>query len=136
MDGIETDPGRRGHLPRPRRVHPHGRRGSPFVLVPGGVHAASPGKTPLSITSATSPWQGYTSSWEEEEAGKHIEARALDPAWATLPSLSAYAGAAQGPLLAIDRGAKRVHVDGRFFGNIERIDVPKLRRASRRPSAS
>ncbi|HOX45864.1 MAG TPA: hypothetical protein PK668_19845 [Myxococcota bacterium] len=77
------------------------------------------------ISRGDSPWQGYTSSAEEESAGKHIQAVPLRPDFEVPKHLSRYVSGGK-PLLAIDRKARRVHVEAAYFGDLERPDATRL----------
>jgi hypothetical protein len=79
----------------------------------------------LVISRGASPWQGYTSNYQEEAAGKHIQAVPLQPAFEVPKHLARYASGGK-PLLAIDRQARRVHVEAAFFSDLERPDATRL----------
>ncbi|HEY3449603.1 MAG TPA: hypothetical protein VGK67_24835 [Myxococcales bacterium] len=75
----------------------------------------------LAIDRGQSPWQGYTSSAEEEASGKHVAAVADLSKLERVPHLAKYDLAGK-PLLAIDRERRRVVVSGEHFGDLERAD--------------
>jgi len=82
------------------------------------------------ILRGDSPWHGYTSSAEEEAAGRHVRAVALEPSFEAPPHLARYAAGGR-PLLAIDRTARRVHVEAAYFSDIERPDATRLEKGAR-----
>lgn len=76
------------------------------------------------VERARSPWRGYTSSYEEEQAGYAVAAAAV----ATLeriPHLAAYELDGE-PFMAVDRAGRRVVLNERFFGPFVRPDLPRL----------
>jgi len=77
------------------------------------------------ISRGDSPWRGYTSSAAEESAGKRIQAVPLQPAFEVPGHLARYATGGK-PLLAIDRKARRVHVEAAWFSDLERPDATRL----------
>ena len=81
------------------------------------------------VRRGDSPWHGYTSSAQEEAAGKHVQAVALQPGFEAPTALARYAAGGR-PLLAIDRKARRVHVEAAFFGDLERPDATRLARGA------
>ncbi len=85
----------------------------------------------LQIDRGQSPWSGYTGSYEEEQAGFHIQARALDPSWEVPGPLAAFRVEDQA-LLAIDRKARRVYVAETAFSDLERVDATGLAPGERR----
>jgi hypothetical protein len=86
----------------------------------------------LTISRGDSPWQGYTSSHQEESAGKHIQAVPLQPAFEVPKHLARYVSGGK-PLLAIDRQARRVHVEATWFSDLERPDATRLAPGARVP---
>jgi hypothetical protein len=82
------------------------------------------------VSRGDSPWQGYTSDYKEEEAGKHISAVALDPSFEVPKHLTRYAADGK-PLLAIDRKGRRVHLEAAFFSDLERPDATRLAKGKR-----
>jgi len=74
----------------------------------------------LHIDRGDSPWQGFTSSYEEEQRGKQVAAVAFDPAFEPPRHLTEF-----GPLLAIDRAARRVVVNAAYFSPISRADATR-----------
>ncbi len=83
--------------------------------------------------SSQSPWQGYTSSAEEEQAGRTVSA--VD--WPTDPSASfeipahlAEISPSKEPLLGIDRKGRRVVVSKAAFETVHRADLPRLQAGS------
>ncbi|MGC4117952.1 MAG: hypothetical protein QM765_26070 [Myxococcales bacterium] len=75
----------------------------------------------LSVDRGQSPWQGFTSSAEEEAAGKHVAAVADLSKLERVPHLAKYDVAGK-PLLAIDRDRQRVVVSAEHFTDLERAD--------------
>lgn len=78
----------------------------------------------LNVDRGLSPWQGYTGSAAEEEAGKKLAAVADLAKLEKVPHLAAYDVAGK-PLLAIDREQRRVVVAAEHFSDLERADVTK-----------
>lgn len=77
------------------------------------------------ITRGTSPWQGLTSSYEDEEASKKIAAMALKGSdYKPIPSLAGYE--LEGMIL-MGRCEKRgrVAVEGSFFSGLIRADATR-----------
>ncbi len=77
------------------------------------------------ITRDQSPWQNYTNSWAEEQAGKTIAAVDISQDMERVPHLASFTFEGT-PLLAIDRENRRVVVSGRCFSEIHRPDVTNL----------
>jgi hypothetical protein len=82
------------------------------------------------VRRGDSPWHGYTSSAQEEAAGSHVQAVALAPGFEAPASLARYAAGGR-PLLAIDRKARRVHVEAAFFSDLDRPDATRLEKGAR-----
>jgi hypothetical protein len=78
----------------------------------------------LQISSATNPWSGYTSNYQEEQAGKTIRAVPMEQSYERLPGLAAYSGPG-GPALAVDRKQKRVVVNTAYFTELQRVDATR-----------
>ncbi len=71
-----------------------------------------------------SPWNGFTTSWDEEQRGMKISSGAIAPELERIPRLDAY-----GPgdaLLAIDRKGRRVVANAKFFTDLSRVDATRL----------
>ncbi|MDY0059181.1 MAG: hypothetical protein RBU45_05170 [Myxococcota bacterium] len=85
----------------------------------------------LVVERGQSPWRGYTGSAAEEQAGYHVQALPLQPGWEEPVGLRAYQMDGR-PVLAIDRAARRVHVDSRLCTDVSRIDLPRLAAGERR----
>lgn len=78
------------------------------------------------ISRGQSPWQGYTSDYQQEQAGKTIAAATMTSALEAVPHLASYT--ANGvPWLAIDRAHKCVVVNATLFGTLRRPDVTRMR---------
>lgn len=92
----------------------------------GGDPVSKLCKTDYFITRDQSPWQGYTSSYTEEQAGKTIAAVSITPEMERVPHLASFTTEAI-PFLAIDRAKKCVVVSDRFFSQIHRPDVTGIR---------
>ena len=77
------------------------------------------------ITRATSPWQGFTSSYEEEEASKTIQA--LDLERSGYSPLSSLAGYSRNGIVLIGRNEKlrRVAVNAEYFSLLNRADATR-----------
>ncbi|RPJ09449.1 MAG: hypothetical protein EHM28_01505 [Spirochaetaceae bacterium] len=73
-----------------------------------------------------SPWQGYTASAAEEQAGKSISATAITDTMERLPHLSDYTLDGL-PFLAIDRQARRVVINQNLFSSLTRADATRAR---------
>ncbi len=84
----------------------------------------------IQVDRGDSPWQGYTSSYQEEEAGKHIAAVVMQAGFERLPGLVEYVDGGE-PLLAVDRAARRVVVNARCFSALERCDAAGLAAGAR-----
>ena len=78
----------------------------------------------LVIPRDTSPWDAYTGSADEEQAGYHVAAAPISPAWERLPWLADFA-LGDDPLLAIDRAQRRVFVSAAVFDDVERPDLTR-----------
>lgn len=84
----------------------------------------------ISVDRGQSPWQGYTSSAEEEARGRSIAAVALLPKMERPAHLERFAVGGEA-LLAIDREGRRVVVNARYFSNLERVDGTRLGKGDR-----
>jgi len=83
--------------------------------------------THLKVESSTNPWEGYTSSYEEEQAGYFIEPKPIDANWSRVDALSGY-GLDGEPLIAFDRKKRRVHLSSSHFASrFDRPDATRLR---------
>lgn len=82
---------------------------------------------PFLVDRSSSPWQGYTSTAEEEARGKQLAAVAIEPSFERPKHLERFAQGGE-PLLAIDRKQRRVVVNQKFFSKIARADVTRLGR--------
>lgn len=91
----------------------------------GGEPVAKRCKPEYFITRDQSPWQNYTNSWAEEQAGKTIAATDVTQDIERVPHLASFTFE-DTPLLAIDRANKRVVVSSRCFSEIHRPDVTNL----------
>lgn len=91
---------------------------------------ATPAAEPIHVERGNSPWQGYTSSAEEEERGRHIAAVVVEPHLARPPHLARFTLDGE-PLLVIDRTQRRVVVNQRAFSAIERVDATRLGKGDR-----
>ncbi|EKD81553.1 MAG: hypothetical protein ACD_39C01751G0002 [uncultured bacterium] len=78
------------------------------------------------ITQANNPWDDYTRTYEQEQAGKSISAVEIAKEYSLIASLASYTMDNQ-PLLADDRQQQRIVVNQAFFGPITRPDVTSLR---------
>lgn len=78
----------------------------------------------LVIPRDTSPWDAYTGSADEEQAGFHVAAALISPAWERNPWLAEFA-LGDDPLLAIDRVGRRVYVSAAVFEDVERPDLTR-----------
>ena len=78
----------------------------------------------LTIPRDTSPWDAYTGSADEEQAGYHVTAATIAPDWERLPWLADFA-LGDDPLLAIDRAGRRVLVSAAFFDDVQRPDLTR-----------
>ena len=78
----------------------------------------------LNLDRGQSPWQGYTGSAAEEEAGKRVAAVADLSKLERVPHLAAYELSGK-PLLAIDRASRRVVVSSEHFSELARADVTR-----------
>jgi hypothetical protein len=73
-----------------------------------------------------SPWLGFSSNYEEEEKGKHIQAKSL-PAIGFTPLTSPVELVIEkDSLLYRNESLKEVIVNSRFFSDLERVDVTRL----------
>ncbi len=79
----------------------------------------------LMVDRGESPWQGYTATAQEEDAGRHVAAVASTAGLDVPPRLTRYQ---DGGLawLAVDRSKRAVVVLASVFGNLERVDVTRL----------
>jgi len=82
-------------------------------------------KSEYFITRDQSPWQNYTNSWAEEQAGKTIAAVDITDNMERIPHLASFTFEGT-PYLAIDRTNRRVVVSGRYFSEMHRPDVTNL----------
>lgn len=82
-------------------------------------------KVILKIKNSESPWRDYTKNLEEEQAGKHVYAVLMEPSFEQLKHLSQYT-LPDGPLLAINRAARRVVVNNNYFSDLDRPDATNL----------
>ncbi len=86
-------------------------------------------KSRFDLERGGSPWNGFTSTCAEEEAGMHIRAADFSSREAGVleypPNLASFSrdGA---PLLALERAARRVFVNKLYFTDIERVDATRL----------
>lgn len=78
----------------------------------------------LVIPRDTSPWDAYTGSADEEQAGFHVAAAQISPDWERLPWLAEFA-LGDDPLLAIDRAGRRVFVSAACFDDVARPDLTR-----------
>lgn len=76
------------------------------------------------VERATSPWRGYTSSSDEEQAGYAVAAAAVG-GLERVPHLASYELDGE-PFMAIDRAGRRVVLNERLFGPFVRPDAPRL----------
>lgn len=79
----------------------------------------------ISAGRGTSPWQGYTGSYEEEQRGKRVIAVKIAPEHERPAHLDRYTVDGE-PLLAIDRKNRRVIVNEKHLSDIERPDATRL----------
>jgi hypothetical protein len=80
----------------------------------------------FSISREESPWLGMTSSFEEEEKGKHIRAMSIPTSEyvaITLPEALVFENRS---LLYRSEEKREVVVDSSIFTNLERVDVTRL----------
>jgi hypothetical protein len=82
------------------------------------------------VTRNENPWDQYTGSYEEEQAGRVIAAVAMVDAFERVPHLESYALQKE-PFLAIDRAGRRVVLNERFFSTMNRVDVTRIRAGER-----
>jgi hypothetical protein len=101
-----------------------------FAIGLGAAGAAEKTMDELKIPRGTSPWQGYTGSYDEEQAGLKVRAVKILPEHERVAHLAAYVSDGE-PLLAIDRKARRVVVNERCFGDVQRPDATRLRQGER-----
>jgi hypothetical protein len=85
----------------------------------------------LSVHRGESPWLGFTSSADEEERGRHVEALASLEGLEVPARLARYVDG-NAPWLAVDRERRVVVVNARVFGNLTRVDVTSLARGETR----
>ncbi len=84
------------------------------------------GKT-FSVSRDESPWNGFTSSFEEEEKGKHIQSKSFPPSeYEELRSPSDIM-LEKTSILARSESKREVVVNAFYFSNLERVDVTKLK---------
>jgi len=107
-----------------------------FALIALALVAAPPKESPVSdagkskcvaefhVDRGQSPWQGYTGSAAEEDAGRTLAAVA-DLSKFERPDLLAKFDVAGKALLAIDREKKRVVVNAEHFSELHRADVTR-----------
>jgi hypothetical protein len=76
------------------------------------------------IERSSSPWRGYTSSYEEEQGGYTVAAASV-VGLERIPHLAAYELDGE-PYMAIDRPGRRVVLNERLFGTFVRPDAPRL----------
>ncbi|MBN1523879.1 MAG: hypothetical protein JW904_05320 [Spirochaetales bacterium] len=76
------------------------------------------------IQSSQSPWKGFTGSYEEEQAGKTIEAVVITRMFSIPVHLQKYIIDYNSPL-AIDRLNKKVYVNDIFFSTLHRADATR-----------
>ena len=91
----------------------------------GGEPMAKLCKSEYFITRDQSPWQNYTNSWAEEQAGKTIAAADITQDMEFVPHLASFTFEGT-PFLAIDRKNRRVVVSSRCFSELRRPDVTNL----------
>ncbi|MBI3813327.1 MAG: hypothetical protein HY279_02525 [Nitrospinae bacterium] len=82
-------------------------------------------KVILHIRRGESPWIDYTKSFEEEQAGEHISAVHIETSFDQPAYLSRYT-LSDGPLLTINRAARRVVVNNNYFSDLDRPDATNL----------
>ncbi len=78
------------------------------------------------IDRSDNPWDDYTKSYEQEQAGKQIAAVKLTDDYERIACLASYTIDGQ-PLLADDRKNQRIVINQAFFSPIARPDVTALR---------
>jgi len=76
----------------------------------------------LIIALSDSPWNGFTTTSEEEEAGKLVMPGVLDPHWERVSRLDSLIPELA-PLLAINRKARTVRLSRDFFSSWVRGDA-------------
>jgi len=99
----------------------------------GCVESGPPGMSTtdtLTASRGTSPFSGLTDSAAEEQRGLHVAAAPILPTYETIERLRAYAVAGEQPL-AVDRAGRRVVLNPRWFGPVERVDVTALAAGAR-----
>lgn len=79
----------------------------------------------LNVHRGDSPWQGYTSTAQEEQRGRHLEARPSMDGVEVLPHLQRFVQDGV-PWLGVDRTARAVVVHAARFGPLTRVDVTRL----------
>lgn len=81
----------------------------------------------ISVTREESPWLGFTNSYEEEEQGKHLKAKPFPmPGYSVFKLPTENSMEAQS-FLARNDTHREVIVNERYFSNLERFDVTKLK---------
>lgn len=77
------------------------------------------------ITRGTSPWQGFTSTAEEEEQSKTIQAVKLEgTGYRAIPSLEKYSRAGR-LIIGRDEKLRKVAVEAEFFSMLRRADATR-----------
>jgi hypothetical protein len=76
------------------------------------------------VERSRSPWKGYTSSYDEEQAGYSVAAVAVE-GLERIPHLAPYELDGE-PFMVVDRAGRRVVLNERFFGPFVRPDAPRL----------
>lgn len=80
----------------------------------------------IAVTRGNSPWRGFTSSYEEEQAGKEVKAEVIDAkTYSSIPSLVRY-DVGDGPLLGRSEERRRVVVNKKFFSDLKRVDATRI----------
>ena len=79
----------------------------------------------IEIHRGESPWQGYTSSHDEEQSGMTARAVAFTGAFERIPRLDVFAPKDEASS-AIDRDKRRVVVNERFLSDVQRADATGL----------
>lgn len=83
-------------------------------------------KKEFHIDRGQSPWQGYTESYQQEQAGKSIAAIPMTATFEPLPHLASFSLSGT-PFLAIDRAARRVVVNNAVFSDLKRPDTTRMK---------
>jgi hypothetical protein len=98
--------------------------GACLAMPPADKEDPVPAMREYLVERSRSPWRGYTSSYEEEQAGYSVAAAAVG-ALERIPHLAAYELDGE-PFMAVDRAGRRVVLNERFFGPFVRPDLPRL----------